>query len=232
MTTKKPALIGATEAETVVISAPNFGVMELIIQGTAPLVIERFSVKADLMMKMAQEAAPATKKVRKPRDYEQEAENARYRAEDEGWEGMNAAAFRAGMISACRLANFKMTIAKLSLFIKADGADTHDGIPLTRIYGPSRTFTAHTRNATGVVDIRSRPQYRQWAAKVPVMFDRTQFSATDVINLFTRVGMQVGIGAGRPDSKSSAGCGWGTFEIVTAKDEALVCKSFGISRRA
>jgi len=35
----------------------------------------------------------------------------------------------------------------------------------------------------------------------------------DVVNLIARVGMQVGIGEGRPDSKASAGLGFGLFEI-------------------
>jgi hypothetical protein len=29
-----------------------------------------------------------------------------------------------------------------------------------------------------------------------------------------RAGLQVGIGCGRPDSRTSNGCGWGKFQIV------------------
>ena len=213
--------------QQIVISAPNFGVIELIIKGTAPLVIERFSKKAELMAKMQEGAQAKSKKVRTARDYERDCEEARYRHAD-GWEGANAAAFRAGMISACRLVGFKMTIAKLSVFIEADGFDNADGLPIVRIYGESHVFTAHTRNATGVVDVRSRPQYREWACKLRIKFDQTQFSATDIINLISRVGVQVGIGAGRPDSKASAGCGWGTFEVVGGKEELAVKKLFNI----
>jgi hypothetical protein len=39
-------------------------------------------------------------------------------------------------------------------------------------------------------------------------------TADDVTNLINRVGLQVGIGEGRPDSKDSAGIGLGLFEIV------------------
>jgi hypothetical protein len=39
-------------------------------------------------------------------------------------------------------------------------------------------------------------------------------SDTDVVNLISRVGLQVGIGEGRPDSKQSAGLGYGLFEIL------------------
>lgn len=218
----------AAKEQQVVISAPNFGVLELIIRGTAPLVIERFSKKAELMAKMQEGSQAKSKKVRNARDYERDAEDARYR-HDSGWEGINAAAFRSGMISACRLVGFKMTIAKLSVFVEADGFDKADGLPIVRIYGDSATFTAHTRNATGVVDVRSRPQYRDWACKLRIKFDQSQFSAADVINLISRVGVQVGIGAGRPDSKSSAGCGWGTFSVVGHDEEKAVRRAFKIT---
>ena len=213
------------KTEQVQISAPNFGVIESIIIGTAPLVIERFSKKAELMAKMQEGATAKNRKERSARDYEKDAEDARYRHPD-GWEGVNAAAFRAGMISACRLVGFKMTLAKLSVFIEADGFDKIDGLPIVRIYGESYAFQAHTRNATGVVDVRSRPQYRDWACKLRVKFDQSQFSTSDVLNLISRVGMQVGIGAGRPDSKSSAGCGWGTFRLVGTDEEKKVREKF------
>lgn len=211
----------------VVISAPNFQTVDVLLQGTAPLVVERFSKKAELMAKMAEGKSSGSKKVRDARDYDKEAEDARYRSV-ENWEGMNAAAFRAGMISACRLVGFKMTLAKLSTFVVADGLDLKDGIPLIRIYGDSETYTAHTRNATGVVDVRSRPMYREWAARLRVRFDSDQFTTQDVYNLISRVGLQVGIGAGSPDSKASAGCGFGTFEIVPNDKEKAVLKKFGI----
>jgi len=218
----------AAKTEALSITAPDFGEVALIIRGTAPLVVERFSKKAEIMQKMAEGSTDKSKKVRVARDYEKDAEEARYRSPD-GWEGVNAAAFRAAMISACRLVGFKMTIAKMSVFIEADDFDVADGLPIVRIYGKSQTFTAHTRNATGVVDVRSRPQYRDWAAKLRIKFDRAQFKTVDVLNLLSRVGGQVGIGAGRPDSKSSAGCGWGTFEIVRSDDMDRVVKHFGIA---
>lgn len=213
--------------ENCVISAPKFGTVTFLIEGTAPLVVERFSKKAELMAKMAEGSSAKNKKDRSARDYDKEAEDARYRA-SEGWEGMNAAAFRAAMISACRLVGFKMTLAKLSTFIEADGFDKLDGVPLVRIFGESHTYTAHTRNATGVVDVRSRPMYRNWAAKLNIRYDMDQFKMVDVLNLISRVGMQVGIGAGRPDSKASAGCGFGLFRVVPSDSEKEISKKYKI----
>lgn len=217
-----------TATEVLAITPPDLGVMTFLIRGTAPLVVERFSKKAELMAKMAEGPSAKNRKERTARDYEQDAEDARYRS-PEGWEGVNAAAFRAGMISACRLVGFKMTLAKLSVFVVQDDFDKLDGLPIIRIYGNSHVFTAHTRNATGVVDVRARPMYRDWACKLSIKFDRSQFKAADMVNLLSRVGGQVGIGAGRPDSKSSAGCGWGTFEVVPSDEMAQVAGKFGIS---
>ena len=56
--------------------------------------------------------------------------------------------------------------------------------------------------------------YREWSAVLRIRYDAGMLTADDVVNLIARVGMQVGVGEGRPDSKQSAGLGFGLFEIV------------------
>lgn len=202
-----------TQATSVAIKPANIQVAQFHIVGTAPLVQARFSKKGELMMKMAEGSAAKNKRERKARDYEQEMRDAMHQS-DEGWQGIPAPAFRAAMISACRLVGFKMTLAKLSVFIEHDGIDALDGLPLIKFEGAPELSTMHTRNATGVVDVRARPMWREWEADVRVRYDADQFTLTDVSNLMQRVGMQVGIGEGRPDSRSSAGLGWGTFRLA------------------
>lgn len=223
---------GTVGAQTnVLISPPDFRVVNVLVRGTAPLVIERFSVKAALMAKMTEGATAKNKKNRAARDFDKDANEARHISE-EGWDGFSASGLRCACISACRLVGFQMTKAKLSVFVVADGLDVNEGVPLVRIYGERDSFTAHTRNATGVIDIRSRPRWKRWASVLRVKFDAGQFSASDVINLIARAGQQVGIGAGRPDSKDSAGAGWGTFEVVGSEQEKAVAKQFGIKLEA
>lgn len=200
-------------SETVAISPPKFGRVEFSIQGIAPYMQARFSKKAEIMHKMAEGSTAKNKKNREGRDYDKDMQGAIHFAED-GWPGIPASAFRMAMISACRLVNFKMTLAKLSVFVEADGLDKEDGTPLIRIEGNYERSDMPVRNATGVIDVRSRPIWRTWSAKVRIRFDGDQFTATDVTNLMARVGLQVGIGEGRPDSKQSAGLGFGLFEIV------------------
>jgi len=107
-----------------------------------------------------------------------------------------------------------MTVAKLSVFIVQDGIDADDGTPLVRILGDEPELNEMmVRNATGVADIRIRPMWREWGAVLSLRFDAQQFNEQDVVNLVYRAGAQVGVGEGRPDSKSSAGLGFGTFTI-------------------
>jgi hypothetical protein len=210
-----------TEAEQsvtqVVIQPPNMKVAQFTIEGTAPLVLNAFAEKARATMKDKQRAGAAAKKgaKREAKDFQQCYEQAKHISED-GWCGFAASAVRAAMVSACRIVGFKMTLAKLSLFVIADGFDKVDGTALVKITKGTPKYVEHpTRNATGVCDIRARPMWKPgWQAVLTIQFDADMFHLDDVANLLLRVGTQVGIGEGRPDSKNSCGMGWGTFRIV------------------
>ena len=199
------------------IKAPDFRRIELTIKGTSPLVIHRFSAKAIQQMRETQEAGSTarSKKAKEPKDFDALFEGAKHISE-EGWEGFHAAAFRNGAISACRLVGFKMTLAKLAFKVEADGFDRVDGAPLVRLIDSEaeQWVTPVRLKASGSVDLRVRPLYREWGANVRIQWDNEVFTADDVVNLIRRVGQQVGIGEGRPDSKESAGLGYGLFELV------------------
>jgi hypothetical protein len=198
------------------ITPPKISTVVFTIRGTAPFVQARFSAKAMQAMKSKMLAGSTAKgkKARDARNFEDDFHQAQHISTD-GWVGIPASAFRQGIISACRLVGFKMTLAKLSVFVEADGFDAVDGIPLIRLDADApEMLEMAVRNQTGVADIRVRPMWRKWGAKVRVRYDEDQFTLDDVSNLMARVGLQVGIGEGRPDSKSSAGLGWGTFDLV------------------
>lgn len=213
---ERAARNGKVASREVQIAAPNMQVAEFKITGTAPYMQARFAKKAmDAMMAKHALGSQGNKgKKKEARDFEADYKGAMHKTKD-GWCGIPAGAFRNALVSACRLCGFKMTIGKLSVFVEADGLDEVDGTPLIRLQGtPERTDMA-VRNATGVCDIRVRPMWREWSAKLRIRFDGDQLSIEDVTNLLARVGMQVGIGEGRPDSKSSCGMGYGLFSIET-----------------
>jgi hypothetical protein len=206
---------------TVTIKPPNFGFAEFQIRGTAPLVIHRFSAKTkeEMRLKMETGKAASNKKNREPKKSEDTFNEARYRAKA-GWDGFQASSIRNAMISACRLIGFKMTLAKLSVFVEADGWDAKEPqIPLIRILGEPIMQEDMARVETGQPYVTIRPAYHKWGAKIRIKWDADQFTLSDITNLLARVGQQVGIGEGRPDSKNSAGMGWGLFDIQKAQEE-------------
>lgn len=206
----------ATANPPITISAPDMGEVKLDIRGTSPLVINKFSAKAQEAM-MATQMAGSTSKARKQReakDFEALYNGARH-ISSEGWDGIHAAAFRNAAISACRAAGFVMTRAKLAIFVEQDGFDRDDLTPLVRITkGDPQMVVSPCRNETGVIDLRPRPTYFPWEATLRIKYDAGILTATDVANLMLRAGCQVGIGEGRPDSRKSAGLGNGLFEII------------------
>lgn len=206
--------------KSVTITPPNFQYAEFRIIGTEPLVIHRFSQKTKLEMKQKMETGnPASnKKKREPKSTDDTYNEARYMSK-EGWDGFHAASVRNAMISACRLVNFKMTLAKLSVFVEQDGRDaTEPQVPLIRIYGDPIKQEDIARVETGQPYVTVRPAFHDWEAKIKIRWDADQFTLQDITNLLARVGSQVGIGEGRPDSKNSAGMGWGLFRIAESHD--------------
>jgi hypothetical protein len=225
MTIKKSVAATPTVGEkgqalerSIAIRAPNFETVVLQIIGTSPYVQHKFSAKAEAQIKATQEAGTVAKgkKAREPKDFDAVYEGAIHRSR-EGWIGIPASSFRNAMISACRTVGFKMTHAKLAAFILADGFDRESGDPLVKIDGTPRKHMSHARNDNGSLDLRCRPMWETWGAEVRIRFDADMFSSTDVSNLMMRVGMQVGIGEGRPDSRNSAGMGWGMFNLQQGK---------------
>jgi hypothetical protein len=201
----------ATTDSNVTIKAPNFGTAEFKLRGIAPLVIHRFSAKTKKQMKEKMETGKAAgnKKNREAKSTDDTYNEARYIAK-QGWDGIHAGAFRNALISACRLVGFKMTI-----FVEADGWDkVEPQIPLIRIYGDPVKQEDMARVETGQPYVTVRAAYHDWTIKLRIRWDADQFTLTDVANLLSRVGLQVGVGEGRPDSKHSAGMGWGLFEVA------------------
>lgn len=220
---RKTPEAGAAEAPSghLTIPAPRFRVATFTIEGTAPYVQNRFSAKALAEIRATQEGGSQAKKGRKrePKNFDEIYRGAVHRAA-EGWIGIPAPAFRAAMISACRIVGFFKTMARLSVFVEGDGLDAVDGTPLVRITAGEPSCVEHyVRNQTGVVDLRPRPMWAPgWRADVRVRWDLDQFSLEDTTNLLTRAGLQVGIGEGRPDSRNSAGMGWGLFQVVSVRE--------------
>jgi hypothetical protein len=129
---KAPERPGAVQALN--ITTPDFRTIAFDIEGTTPLVINRFSAKAMEMMRATQEAGSTakSKKVREAKNFEVLFEDAKH-VSAEGWEGFAASSIRNAGISACRACGYVMTRAKLAFMVEADGLDRVDFSPLIRL---------------------------------------------------------------------------------------------------
>jgi hypothetical protein len=208
---------GKVETSEIVITPPNFQVLETTLVGTSILVSNNFAQEVVDQMAADQalgSQAKGAKGKRAAKDFE-----AGYRGSMhfsvEGWVGMPATSFRAAMIRACSTCGIEMTRAKMCFFVLADGYETKRGTPLVKITkGEPERFDSYVRNANGSADIRARARWAAgWECSLRVRYDKDLFSAETVANLIQRAGISVGIGAGRPFSTMSAGQGWGTFEL-------------------
>lgn len=235
MPKKQPARTTAgviSKEGNVVIEAPNMETAQFDIYGIGPYVQNKFSEKAKKQMLDAQTSSAAkSRRNKEPRDLDADYEGAIHQNEM-GIAGIPAPAFRSALISACRVAGFQMTKAKLSVFVDADFYDEDDGTPLVLIEGQHERHLGHVRLESGVASIAVRPMWKHWAASPIITWDADQFSKQDMANLLERAGRQVGIGEGRPDSRKSHGMGWGQFTLEKPEGWKAPKKQAGAKKRA
>src|SRR4029077_7073573 len=95
----------------------------------------------------------------------------------------------------------------------AQGLDAENLEPLVKIDGKPRMLIDRVKIGIASTDLAARAVFEKWSATFQIQWDDDVFKAQDVVNLLARAGWQVGIGAGRPLSKTSGGTGKGTFKV-------------------
>lgn len=214
-----------TKAKSTVLTVtpPSIRAIKVRLVGTSPLMQARFSQKAMKAMSdvMTGEKKKGTRGAREAKNFEEDYKEAMHMSSDD-WVGFPAGGLRAALISSCRLVGFVMTRAKLSVFVLAEGYDRVDNQALIRIHGKPEMNIAPVRNANGAFDLRARPIWREWYVEPIISFDEDQFSTADVLNLLSRVGLQIGLGEGRHDSRNSSGMGYGCFKVEGSAEEVAV----------
>jgi len=206
----------------VIIKEPNFQTAKVKIVGTAPYMQNAFSsANRDAMLakQQAGSAAGRTRRAKPPKDFEKVYEGSIHYSQ-EGWIGIPATALRNAMIEACRLTEIDMTRAKMCVFVVADGLDRNNLEPLIKVDGTPKMHIERVKIGMNQTDLAARAVFAQWSATFRITWDADVFQAQDVINLLARAGRQVGIGAGRPLSKTSAGRGMGTWSVQGLIDTA------------
>lgn len=181
-----------------------------LIIGTAPLIVHKFSEKAQAMIlaKHMGEASAGREKKDPLANYNA----ARHRLSD-GSDGFPTGGIKACIVNGCdKAAGLAKTVGKGSLRVLADDPATN----LLRIITPYEPEMREdmTRNETGVVDIRHRPMYFPWAMKLVVEFVPQKASVNQVLQAIEMAGFTVGIAEWRPMSRKSLSGTFGTFRLA------------------
>jgi len=237
---KLPRTVLGNTKLCIAINKPSFATDTFKLKGNAPLVTSRFSEKAINDMKTGQMMTEEQKKsaVLQPRDFHEQYENAIHKAikngKEEGWAGFRADGLRKALVTATYLvqkvinnheaaleangtAKSKITglteAVKKGVFVHADGFNAQ-GFPLIRILKEEPHYCEHNVKIgkfRDIADVRARAMFNPgWEANVRIQFDQDLISAIEITNLLMRVGIQIGIGEGRPEL---SGIGWGTFDL-------------------
>lgn len=205
-----------TQDDVVAIKPPKMQEGVFPLRFTAPYVSNAFSEDSKKEMEEKQKQGGSTTKrktVRAGKDFNLLYEQSMHTA-TAGWRGIPAQGFMAAIVRACVLAGEQMTRARMAIRVIPDGFDKVNAMPLVRITkGEPHQIRSALPNANGVPDIRARAMWAQCEVNLTVRWDADQFNKDDIGNLISRAGIQVGVGAGRPFSQKSAGCGWGTWEF-------------------
>lgn len=192
--------------------------------GTAPLVVHKFSTKAQAQM-LDKQMGKVTQ--RQPKDPDQVYKEAMHLLPD-GRHGFPAVGFKAAIIGAARLyPGSKLTMESLKSVIAVKGEagqDTLSRVDLVPIMGewtgdidtlvPAEPTMRqdYARNETGVADIRFRPQYEPWSAVIPVVYVKNILTLDSVVALVDAAGIG-GVGEWRPASKKSHTGQLGTWQV-------------------
>ena len=214
MATKKKTAEVEAESEAKIIALEK-NVIEIRIRGISPLIVHKFSEKAQkqIQAKHAHEA----KQKKEARDPYADFLGALYvikepsDAGNDGVYGFPASGIKKAIVAACRYADgITMTYAKGSFYVLGE-----DEAPdLVRIIAPAprmRTDVVRLSGMSPKPDMRYRPEFKKgWEMNLKIMYNKRAISLDQLVNLINGAGFGVGIGEWRPERSGS----WGMFEVV------------------
>lgn len=205
MATKKEKEVGLQ------IPPMNLQNAEFRIVGTSPLIVHKFSEKAQKMISDKQQLK--SKEKRSERDPKKEFEDALYIFPDgSGRTGFPAVGFKASMIRAGKQLGFVMK--DLQSWFMVYGTD---GTDLVEIEGDVFCRTDMIRVATGGADIRYRPEYKKWEAVLKIKYNASVISSEQLAQLIETAGFGCGVGEWRPEKAKTGN--FGTFELLKKEVE-------------
>jgi hypothetical protein len=188
--------------------------VSMTIVGDGSMVVHNWDEKARQMMRDKQ-MGKATGKL-EPKNPEECYLASLYHT-TEGGTGFPVSGLKKAAVSACRYVDgIDMIYARGAFYIHPNAEeDSLSHRELIVIDGQHRMREDMVRLNGRTADLRYRAEYTEWRATFDVDFDATVITAEQIVNLFNRAGMSVGLGEGRPEK---CDMGWGRFHVATDKE--------------
>lgn len=196
----------AASAQSLVIEQPNILSVGVEVSGTADLIQNKFSQKSVEQMLKSHMGISVQRERKKPREV---LEEATVRNTD-GLVALPPTAFKLAMISAAsQIKGLKKTQLRIALFIQGNS------IPVTYQETVPRMDITRTSGIGRTPDVRFRPSFQDWKARMIIQFADT-LTVQTVVDLLNRAG-QVGVGEWRPEKNGT----FGTFKVTRHIDDPM-----------
>lgn len=124
--------------------------------------------------------------------------------------GFPAVGFKAAAVRAAKAEGVNMTDARMA-FLVGSTILSSDLVEVEAVGAPGPIMRMDiARTQTGVADVRFRPEFTRWKAKVPVRINLRVMSVESCLSLFKGAGFGVGVGEWRTEKDGV----WGSFDVV------------------
>lgn len=210
------------QKRTIILNDPNLsaiGILTLNLKGQTPLLMHRFSEKAQDMMLGKQMGKAQGKKAKK--DPEEDFLQAMYvigerpkttEALKRTKFGVPAIWFKQAAVRGAKVNDMAMTDARCAFFVLPTHGD------LVELECSTPKPRADPVRVQQTADIRIRPEFEKWALQLKIEYNARLVSAEQLISWFIAAGKFNGVGDWRPNGRSSTGT-FGCFEVVKAEAE-------------
>lgn len=198
----------------------QIGMMEVTLIGDSPLITHAWSQKAKLEMLGKQ--MKKAKAAKEPKDPQADFEAAMYRTSDGGY-GFPSVAFKNAAVTAgTSVAGLTKIAARQAFHILGEDADiagafngSKSRVNLVKIEGGTPQMREDVvRVGMGTADLRYRPEFTDWHAKILVRYNTNVLSEAQILNLLNVAGFAVGVGEWRPEKDGQ----YGMFHVATEAD--------------
>src|ERR1051325_392192 len=206
------------ELPDIELSRADIGIM-----GRTPLIVHAWNPKAKEEMLLKQMKQPFMRETKNPVEAFMRSMYRTYH----GFYGIPAVGIKNAMVTACTsVEGITKTAARQAFIVlgergraKAAFADLHSPVDLVRVLSPNppamREDMVRLAGVGNTADLRYRPEFWPWGAKVSILYNENVVELKQLLNLLNTAGFGVGLCEWRPERNGQNGA----FRVASEADD-------------